>query len=48
MLVGGAKKILEKYHVRKCEEPRDSMFTFKEDGFYKVRKFNFYSNSTLV
>ncbi|XP_075971562.1 cytochrome b5-related protein-like [Anticarsia gemmatalis] len=33
-----AVKMLEKFHVRDAKTPRNSPFTFKEDGFYKTLK----------
>lgn len=32
--------MLQKYHVRKAERPRNSPFTFKDDGFYRTLKRN--------
>lgn len=32
------EKILTKYYIRDAKTPRNSPFTFKEDGFYKTLK----------
>ncbi|CAB3238964.1 unnamed protein product [Arctia plantaginis] len=37
-LTSVAVKILEKYYVRDAKTPRNSPFTFEEDGFYKTLK----------
>ncbi|KAK2722214.1 cytochrome b5-related protein-like isoform X2 [Artemia franciscana] len=37
-LTDNAEMILKKYFVREIEEPRNSPYTFKSDGFYKVLK----------
>ncbi|XP_045534899.1 cytochrome b5-related protein [Papilio machaon] len=37
-LLGVAETLLPKYFVRKVDTPRNSPFTFKEDGFYKTLK----------
>ncbi|XP_037978503.2 cytochrome b5-related protein [Plutella xylostella] len=37
-LHGVAEPLLPKYFVRDAREPRNSPFTFKEDGFYKTLK----------
>ncbi|CAG9134396.1 unnamed protein product [Plutella xylostella] len=37
-LHGVAEPLLPKYFVRDAKEPRNSPFTFKEDGFYKTLK----------
>ncbi|XP_026755386.1 cytochrome b5-related protein-like isoform X2 [Galleria mellonella] len=37
-LKGSAEKILPKYFIRKVTTPRNSPFTFEENGFYKTLK----------
>ncbi len=35
---GANNQLLEKFHVRKCDTPRRSPFTFHKDGFYQKLK----------
>ncbi|KPJ18939.1 Cytochrome b5-related protein [Papilio machaon] len=42
------EKILEKYYVRDAKTPRNSPFTFKDDGFYRTLKREVYKELSKV